>query len=231
MLVNSIDIVNYKATLLSKDIQTSEVTIYDDWLRNALNPLYLGKQEKYKQIKLQFLIEEIDNDTALNAISNLVKQFGKCIVKFIDVSFYYSCSIVNSNNKKIINGVYTLDIELKSGYAYKPAVTETLDHVSSKTINILGNLPSPAIVNVTVPVDTISLTLVGFGTDPIIIKNLKANVPITIDGEDCLVTQAGLNKFSEIDIWEFPTLQPGANTIGISSANCIIQIEYKPKFI
>jgi len=230
MLVNSIDINNFKAILLKKDIQSAEVIIYDDWLRQSNNPLYLGKQEKYKQIKLHLLIEDIDDESCLNDISNLIRQFEKCILKFDDLNFYYDCMIVDKSHERIAKGWYTLDIELKSGYAYKPAVTETLNHVISKTINILGNLSSPAIVTITVPVDTISITLTGFG-DSMIIKNLKANIPVIIDGEACLVTQSGLNKFVDTDMWNFPVLQPGANIITSSTANCVINISYKPEYI
>jgi len=231
MLVNNLDITTFKAILLSKDIQSSEVTIYDDWLRQSNNPLYMGKQEKYKKIKIQLLVEDIDNDSVLNDISNLVKQLEKCTLKFVDVSFYYDCTIVSSLNTKIANGHYTLDVELKSGYAYKLAITETLDHVATKTINVPGNLPTPAIVTVTAPIDTISLTLTGFGDDSITIKNLKANIPVVIDGEACTVMSNGLNKFSDTDMWSFPVLQPGANIITTSSSNCVIQIQYKPKYI
>jgi phage-related protein len=230
MLINNIDISTFKATYLSKDIQTTDITIYDDWLRNALNPLYLSKQEKYKQIKLQLLIKDTDDESSLNDISDLIKQFEKCTIKFDDLSFYYDCLIVNKDHKRIVKGWYTLDVELKSGYAYKAAVTETVDHVASKIITVQGNLPTSAIVTITTPIDTISLTLTGF-KDSITINNLLANVPVIIDGEACTVLQSGLNKFMDVDMWSFPVLQSGANTITSSSTNCVITIVYKPKYI
>jgi phage-related protein len=230
MLINNIDISSFKATYLSKDIQTAEVVIYDDWLRNALNPLYLSKQETYKQIKLQLLIKDTEDESCLNDISNLVKQFEKCTIKFDDLSFYYDCLIVNKDHKRIVKGWYTLDVELKSGYAYKSSVTETMNNVASKIITVQGNLPTPVIVIITVPINTISLTLTGF-RDSITINNLLANVPVIIDGESCTVLQAGVNKFMDTDMWSFPVLQSGANTIITSNSNCVITIVYKPKYI
>lgn len=230
MLINNTDISNFKATLLSKSIQTADVTIYGDWLRNALNPLYLGKQEKYKQIKLQFLIEGTTEEDGISCISNLIKQLEKCTLMFDDLSYLYDCTIVNKNNVRIVPGKFTLDVEFKSSYAYKAAVVETLNHVNSRTINIPGNLPTPAVVTVTAPVDTISLIVTGLG-DSITINNLKANIPVVIDGEACTVLQNGLNKFADTDMWSFPTLQPGANTITLSSSNCVVSISYKPKWI
>jgi len=231
MLVNNIDISTFKATYLSKDIQTAEITIYDDWLRNALNPLYLSKQEKYKKIKTQLLIKDTDDESCLTNISNLVKQFEKCTIKFDGISFYYDCLIVNKSHKRLAQGRwYTLDVELKSGYAYKTAVTETLDHVASKAITVSGNLLTPAIVTVTAPINTSTLTLTGFA-DSITVNNLLANIPRIIDGEVGTVMQSGVNKFGETDFWSFPVLQPGVNTITTSNSNCVITIAYKPRFI
>lgn len=230
MLINNIDIADFKALLTIKDIQTVDVVTYDDWLRNALNPLYLGKQEKFKKINIQLVISDTDDNGALNNISNLIKQLEKCTIKFDDIEFYYDCTIANKSNEKITNGFYLLDVELKSGYAYKTAVTETLDHVASKAITVLGNLPTPAIVTITAPIDTISVVLTGF-KDSITVNNLLANVPRIIDGEACTVLQAGVNKFAEIDLWSFPSLQPGTNTINTSVSNCVISIVYKPKYI
>lgn len=230
MLVNNIDIVNFKAMLVSKSIQTADVITVDDWLRNALNPLFLGKQEQYKQIKIQLLIDDVSEESALNNISNLVKQLEVCTIKFDDLSFYYDCLIVNKSNERIIPGKYTLDVELKAAYAYKAAVTELLDHISSKTINVAGNLKTAAVVAITVPTDTISVTINGLGST-IIVKNLKANIQVVIDGEACTVLQNGVNKFPDTDMWDFPILQPGVNTISVDNANCTLQIQYKPKFL
>ena len=231
MIVNNINISSLNARLLTKDIQTASILIYDDWLRNASSPLYLGKQEQYKQIKLKLYIKNIDEESALTNISNLIKEFEKCTIKFDDLSYYYDCLIVTKGHERVTLGIYNLSIELKSGYAYKPVVIETMDHVTFKAINVPGNILSPAVVTITVPVDTISLTLTGFGADPITINNLKANMPVIVDGEACTVTQAGLNKFKDTDIWSFPVLLEGVNTITSSTANCTIIISYKPRFI
>lgn len=193
MLVNNIDITVFKAMLCSKDIQTADVITYDDWLRKALNPLYMGKTEQYKQIKLEILIAADDDENALTNISNLIKQFEKCIIKFDDLSFYYDCIISNKSHEKVVIGTYELNVELK-GYAYKDTVTENMSNVHSKTINVDGNLPTPAIVTLTPSQDIGSVSLTGFTKKSIVISDLHAGVPITIDGENCLVTEADIES-------------------------------------
>lgn len=229
MLINGVDIMTYKATLLSKDIQTVEVEIYDDWLRNALNPLYMGKKEKYKQIKIQLLVEDITEENVLIDISNMVKQFEECILKFDDLDFFYDCLMVNKNDERVRPGVYELNVEFK-GYAYK--ATE-ISSFTGKTgmINIDGNTEAPVIVSVTMPIDTISVTLMGLSEDPITIKNLHKDVPVIIDGEAGVITENGVNKFGDCDMWEYPSLQPGTNTITTDNDNVKVQIQYKPRWV
>jgi len=193
MLVNNIDIASFHAQYLTKDIQTAGVITYDDWLRTSISPLYLGKKEQYKQIKIQLLIKDIDDESCLNDISNLVNQFEKCTVKFDDLSFYYDCLVVNKSHIRKTSVVYTLDIELKSGYAYKPAVIETMNGITSKAITVSGNLPTPAVVTLTPTIDTISAVLTGLSKSPITVSNLHANTPVVIDGEKCTVTEADID--------------------------------------
>lgn len=230
MLINNIDISNFKAKLLKKDIQTAEVVTYDDWLRKALNPLYMGKHELYKQIKIQLYIKDTDDNAVLNGISNLIVQFEKCTIKFDDIDFYYDCLITSKKHTRLAKGKYTLDIELKSGYGYKDTIIESMADTLNKNITVPGNLPTPAVVTITVPIDMISITLTGLG-EIITVKNLKANTPITIDGETCIVTEKGANKFAETDMWEFPVLQPGSNTIVTDNVNSTLGIQYKPRWI
>lgn len=230
MLINNTDISTFNATLMLKDIQTADVVIYDDWLRNALNPLFMGKQEQYKQIKMQLFIDDATDEQALTDISNLIKQSEKCTVKFDDIDFYYDCLITSKNHIRLTKGKYTLDVQLKSGFAYKDAVTEPMVNVTSKVINVSGNTSIPAILTLTASNDTISVTLTGFG-DNITVKNLKANTSVIIDGESCTVLQGGANKFNDTDMWQFPVLQPGSNTITLDNSNCTLQIQYKPRWI
>lgn len=231
MLVNSIDITTYKAKLLNKNIQTAEITIYDDWLRKALLPLYLGKQETFKSIKMQFVIADTTDNDCLEDISNFISQLAKCIVKFDDVDFYYNCTLVSKEHSQLIEtGYFGLDVELKSGYAYTAEVTETINHTTHIDINTLGNLPSPARVTITPSINIAGLTITGFET-AITIYDLLANVPVIIDGELCTILQNGSNKFGDVDLWSFPVLLPRPNTIAVDNTNCVVTIKYKPKYI
>lgn len=40
-----------------------------------------------------------------------------------------------------------------------------------------------------------------------------------------------VNKFSDTDLWAFPVVQPGKNTVSVDSPDCTVKVEYKPKFM
>lgn len=240
MTVNGIDVSTFKAKLLNKDIQSADVTIYDDWLRQSLSPLYYGKKEQYKAIKLQFVVEDSTDDACLTDIGNLLLQLEKGTLKFDDSTFYYDATITNKDNSSLVqNGSYVLtnsndkaylqNVDLRAPCAYLPTVTVTLVG-TSQSITIQGNLLAPAVVTLTPTVNLGSAIASGFGKD-MTIKNFVANTPVIIDGEQGLVTQSGANKFGDTDMWAFPTLKPGANTISINQTGVAVKIQYKPRFM
>lgn len=231
MLINGIELSTYHATLSSKDIQTADIITYDDWLRKAPNPLYIGTKEMFKNIKLRFIIEDTDEQACMMDISNLVTALKKCTIKFDDLDFFYDCTISTKDSKPLVEkGYYELNVDLKAGYGYTGEVTIAMNNIASKTFTVAGNLSSPASITLTASINTSSVTINGFGEE-ITIKNLLANVPVVIDGETCTIIQNGSNKFADADLWGFPILIPGSTTITINNLNCATSIKYKPKYV
>ena len=231
MQINGIDVITYGVTTYNRDIQPSEVVTYDDWIRNAASPTFVGQKEYFKKILITFVFKGTTEQIVSENISNLIKLLEKCTILFDNLSFYYDCTLTTSKIIRYVPGTQQkLEVEMKSGYAYKTALNSAMKNISSLAISVPGNITTPAIVTVTVPIATISLVISGLG-QTITINNLHANTPVTIDGEWCVVTESGGNKFAEVDMWGFPILNPGANTITLSSSNCTVNINYKPKYI
>lgn len=81
-----------------------------------------------------------------------------------------SMLITSKNHSRLTKGKITLNIELKSGYAYKEAIIETMSGTLEKIINVSGNFPTPAVLIATVPTVTICVTLTCFEDNMIINK-------------------------------------------------------------
>lgn len=231
MLINNIDIKNFNTILTFKDIQTAEVVTYQDWLRNSFDPVIHGQKETYTPVKIKLLVEGNTEEETLILISNIVSISKKSTIKFDDIKWYFDCTLESKNSTQIANKHYELELNFKSSFKYTDEVTEAINRIATKTINVAGNLKTPCVVEITPTIDIIDITLEGLADDPIIIRNLKGGKTVILDGELQKVTVDGINKFSDVDLWDFPKLIPGSNTLKFSRNNCDIKIKYKPRWI
>ena len=229
MFVNGIDMSTYNCTLLTREVQPSEVMTFSDWLPKSLDPLYTGKKVKYLTIKCQTLVEGTSDEACLTSISNIVLLMTKCILKFEDINLYYDCTIETPETTRLDEGIYALVFEAKASGACMPEVSQTFTE-KVKTLTVAGNLDISAILTITPAIGLGSVLITGFGRD-ITIHNLSANVPIVIDGTACLVTANSVNKFADVDMWAFPSLKPGSNPITINQNGITWNVKYKPKFM
>lgn len=153
---------------------------------------------------------------------------------------YFYCGIATVSAKKN-NGVFsefTITILAEPFKTQGTYETVTFNAATSKVVSVKGHYETPCIVEITPTFDISSITLTGIARNPVtkagekvIIKNLKNGQKVILDGEAGTVTQGGQNKFADTEMWEFPSLVPGNNTITCSSNQCNITIKYKPRFI
>ena len=232
MLINSINIKSFNAKLLKVDIQTQELSNSSEWLDNSLSPLFLANKKQFKKIDLEIAFKGASRTEILNNISNFMSKLINEVILTLD-KYDHKYKVIlkeNSTEKTISKNLYKKKLSF-IGYEFSDEVIENLDRITTKTINVAGNLLTPATVEITPSIDIIDLQINGLSNDSIIIKNLHANKKIIINSEDATVLEEGANKFIDTDMWEFPFLSPGANKIKISKNNCNIKIKYRPRYI
>ncbi|CEQ08615.1 tail component family protein [[Clostridium] sordellii] len=233
MLINNIDIGKYNARVLDVDIQNSSINNLKDFkCKNKLLPLFLNSKVELNLITVTLLINSLDRKQYYldksNLLSNMIKPFE---VYFKDRNLKFKC-ILNGNSDQAslrqIRGRLQLSF---IGYNMEDEIVETLNRVKSKTISVKGNTKVPCIVEINPIIDMIYLTINGLSEDPLIVKNLKGDKTIIINGIEGTVTQDGINKFDDTDMWEFPFLVPGQNNITVNKDTCNITIKYNPRFL
>lgn len=232
MDVNGVNINLYGATQLEVDIQNYKYRSEYTLLNNSLNPVKLSTNETLKAIKVDILFKGNNRDEVLSNISSFMTLLKDEVI--INLAGYNNSFKVylesDSIEKKKSKRKYKLKLEFK-GYSMKDEVVENINRINSKTIEVPGTQTIPAIVEITPNVYISDIKLEGLSDDPIIIKNLMSNKTVILDGELQKVTVDGVNKYSDTDMWDFPRLKPGANTIKIDKSNCNIKIKYKPRYI
>ena len=207
MLINSINIKSFNAKLLTVDIQTQELSNSSEWLDNSLSPLFLANKKQFKKIDLEIAFKGASRTEILNNISNFMSKLINEVILTLD-KYDHKYKVIlkeNSTEKTISKNLYKKKLSF-IGYEFSDEVIENLDRITTKTINVAGNLLTPATVEITPSIDIIDLQIDGLSNDSIIIKNLHANKKIIINSEDATVLEEGANKFIDTDMWEFPFL-------------------------
>lgn len=232
MLIDDIDIKKFGAKQLTVDISTSSITNKSEYNSKLLIPLFFDGEISFKTIEVSLLFKGSSRDEILKNISNLMSKLVKKVTLTLD-GYTSRFDVVLQDSETVKSASeYTYKKNLTFiGYEYKKEVIETMNRITNKTINVVGNLETPSIVEITPSIDLINLTLTGLAEDPIILKNLKANKKLIVNGEDGTVTVDGVNKFSDTDMWGFPKLSPGAKTITVDKSSVDITIKYKPRYI
>lgn len=231
MNIDGVDIKSFGAILMSKTIQPASLEQVYSWNKNSLLPLDLGSKFTFNILDVQLYFKGINEEDLKAKVSSFINKAKKCTMQFDD-NFYYKgfmeSTPVNENTLK--RNTKKLTIRFLA-YCFKAEVTETLNRITSKIINVPGNLETPVIIEITPSIALIDLTLNGLDEDPIKIKNLVASKKIIMNGEDGIITVDGVNKYSDTEMWQFPSLKPGANTITVDKSSVDITIKYKPRYI
>lgn len=233
MLINNIDISKYNARVLDVNIQNSSISNLSDLdIKKKLLPLFLKSKVALNNITVTLLINSLDKRQYYldksNLLSNMLESFD---IYFKDRNLKFKCVLVNQADQpslRQIRGRFQLTF---IGYNLENEVIESINRITSKTVDAFGNYKAPIIMEITPVIDIIDLKITGLSEDPLIVKNLKGTKTIIIDGINGTVTQDGINKFNDTDMWEFPFLVPGKNNITLSKDTCNITIKYNPRYI
>ena len=230
MIVNDIDIKKYGASVNSKLIQPAEIEIKKSKIGNIYTQL--SSEVGFKKITIKILFEAIDRNTAYKNISDFMANFiDETDIKFNNLEHYFHAYLTNSSieDTEFDEWLY-LNLEL-DGYEYGEEVVEVMEGVTEKTIFVKGNVETPCIVEITPKADLSEITLKGFGDDPIVVKNLVKGNTVVIDGIKGKVTCNGINKFGDVEMWEFPKLNLMRNDLIATRDICSIKVRYRLKFV
>ena len=225
---NNIDISIYNASVSSKLIQPRNIEIEAGNIKE--NYFLINEKEGMKYIEIRILFKDDTRDKVYKNISDFMVNFRNEVdIKFNNLSHNYKCYLVDSSiDETDLEEWLYLNLRLQ-GYEYDNIISKEI----KKTPIIVnkGNLKSPCIVEITPTIDMIDFTIEGLSDQPIIIKNLKKNSKIIIDGIVGTVKSGNENKFNDAELWEFPVLSPGANHITLSRNECSVIIKYYPRFM
>lgn len=243
MKVNEVDLkqkYGQKILIGQQTIKERKIVTFTNWLDEMPQPTQTQKPKmKFYNIEAEFIVVGTSKTDAEVTMSNIISDCLNGTIMLDNFDLLLKGELIENEKKFIKRWNYSLSLIFQAWD--KVADEEKIEFSESgKTIQVLGNQETPCIIEL-VPVGAImKYTIKGAARDPItgesediIIKNLSAGKTVIIDGESCTVTEDGMNKYGDVEMWEFPTLMPGSNilTFVSSSVACNVTVKYKPRYI
>lgn len=207
-----------------------------EWNEGELQPMLLESTVGFKKMSASIVIRGSNRDDIWKKSAEFISRLIKpCEIQFDGFEHYYYMVLTNASQaEQSLRRWHKATLELQ-GYEYGAEIAETTSE-KTITINNIGNLKAPAVIEIVPLINLVDITITGavknLLTDEskdIVIKDLINGQKIIIDGESGLVTQAGENKFNDVDMWDFPMLMPGSNTITVDK-DVELTVRYKPRY-
>lgn len=208
-----------------------------EWNEGDLQPMLFESTVGFKKISASIVIRGSNRDDIWKKSAEFISKLLKpCEIQFEGFEHYYDMVLVNASQvEQSLRRWHKATLELQ-GYEYGAEIAETTNE-RTITINNIGNLKAPAIIEIVPLINLVDITITGAvknlltGEDKdIVIKDLINGQKTIIDGESGLVTQAGENKFNDVDMWDFPILRQGVNTITVDK-DVKLTVRYKPRYL
>lgn len=207
-----------------------------EWNEGDLQPMLFESTVGFKKISASIVIRGSNRDDIWKKSTEFISKLIKpCEMQFDGFEHYYYMVLTNASQaEQSLKRWHKATLKLQ-GYEYGAEIAEATSK-RTITINNIGNLKAPAIIEIVPLINLVDITISGavknLLTDEskdIVIKDLINGQKIIIDGESGLVTQAGENKFNDVDMWDFPMLMPGSNTITVDK-DVELAVRYKPRY-
>jgi hypothetical protein len=129
MRINGIDLSALGVTLHDRIMTSNEITTTQDWLDGDIQPTYIRQQEKFKNIELQFLITNDNEEEAFITMSNLTRLLTKTSLTFDDMPNLTFDVVINgtTSQRRLKNGNFIFTVPLQSDYAKSASEVYTTD--------------------------------------------------------------------------------------------------------
>lgn len=128
MLINGIELSSLGVQLHDRVLTSNIVETTQDWLEGDIQPTFIRQQDKFKNIRLEFLITEQDEETAFLVMSKLTAMLRKATIVFDDIDLLFDVVLDGkANQSRLKNGNFILTVNLLSDYAKGATEIHTTD--------------------------------------------------------------------------------------------------------
>lgn len=231
MLINNINITTYSAELIERYFTNHEVVNINDWLEGSPSPVFLRQYERYKDIKLVFLIKGDTEAIRLAHIDKLIANLKVASIKFDDLPYTYDTHMEGKAAiEKLNENTQRLEVSVMAHATRGEEVSVASNKVATKSFSNTGTLEAPATITISPTVALPTFTITGLTEKPLVLKNLVVGSTYIVDGYTYRFLRNGASDIDNFASFEFPKLKQGTNNVGFSATTANVSIKYFPKF-
>ena len=118
MLINNIDLSSLGVQLYDRILTSNEVETTQDWLEGDIQPTFIRQQDKFKSMRLKFLVTETNEENAFMVMSKLAMMLKKATIVFDDINLLFDVVMDGkTSQERLKNGNFILTVNLLSNYA------------------------------------------------------------------------------------------------------------------
>lgn len=239
LYIDGVDISVYGAKQHNVEMAYGEIDNKSEWPEGSNIPIMLCGTSGFKKIKVGVVIKGNSRDEIWKNGNRLITSLMKPSIVKLDGFINNFCVYLKniSQAEQAIQRWHKATLEL-IGYEFGNQVSVSASETTCIEVENEGTLTTPAILELTPTIGKVSVTISGVVRDsitgedkPIIIQDLTMNKTVIIDGEKGLITEDGVNKFADVDLFDFPSLLPGINKIVTDQKDVNVVVKYKPRYL
>lgn len=230
MTINGWDIASVGAKQWNVRRGYSQITNKSEWTAGSYNPVVLPSEIGFKTLQIVILVKALNKEAVQLGISSILARLKDPAEIVLDnmtrIFFGYLKSYTaDESTQRRSYPFHRLTLNLE-GFEYSEQVTASGG--PSFTVNNPGTVRTPVILTVNPTQAAGSITVSGLGDD-IVLKNVVSGRAIEINGETGVMKSN--NAVANFDIWTLPTVEPGSNTVSLSSSFATATVTFKPRYM
>lgn len=242
MTINGIDIFEFSAKQWRVDQGDVEFENESAWIPGTPLPVLFGNQIGFKHFVVTLMVygdNRLDIQGKIGKILSLLLEPAELELDGYEHKYMgvLEKPRVTEHTDHSRHRFQVLELSF-AGYEYEEMDEQIFNGMSTFEIFNPGDIVSPLILELIPTMGMAEIILTGIsrncesGEDlPVTVKNLTTDKKIVLDGVNGMITEAGMLKASDVDIWALPTVRPGINTITVGTTHLNVTAKVLPLFL
>lgn len=207
--MNDVPISAYKASILSYSIGSCS---YDNGYFLPVGTMIPVKLKHTLGLRPITITIDFEGETEHSIAENIIaftKELHEGAEILLSDGFTYKCYYKKASDPSV-KAPWIRQVKFSlEGYRHGSIEKKSIHATATGTFSMFveGDCTTPAVIKISTEAETI--TVLG-----VTIDNITGD--ITIDGYNKTIKQEGQNHFADSDLTEFPSLEPGLNSISVS---------------